>query len=287
MAFDKDLADGVHNAAWQRLIYKYSLQQFYDVARNLLGLPERDVQRDGAGNETEVFPAQEWVNARLKEVGDYLATLKPDDNITADAAGGVETLPGRFSRAGAGYRGEGVPAGARPGRTADDDGPAQDGGTEPYDDGMGAPGGSLYEPAASGGGADCGRSQSAFSAARRGAGGAGGVRRNSHERCGAGCERAGGADEHGAALAGPGPDYGDRCGADADGQRAAVRCCPLPSPSPRCGRPSPARERKRGRDAGEVETAPLPVGGTTQEERDAARSSGSPASGVPDKGVGQ
>lgn len=88
--FQQDLADGVHNAAWHRLIYKYSLQQFYDVARNLLGLPESD--KDADGNTT--YPAQDWVNARLKEVGDYLAGLRPDDNIIADSAGGVDTLKG-------------------------------------------------------------------------------------------------------------------------------------------------------------------------------------------------
>ncbi len=103
MALNQDLSDSVHNSAWKRLIYKYSLKQFWEIATDVLKLAESEELLDEVAGEP-VFdlqgrpivthPAAEWVQAQLARVDTYLASLNPDDNVTVDAAGGVDTIDG-------------------------------------------------------------------------------------------------------------------------------------------------------------------------------------------------
>lgn len=105
MALDQDVQDSVHNSAWKRLVYKYSLKQLWEIATDVLKLPESRQSVDestGAllfdlqGNPLTEYPAAKWVQDQVDRISSYLGSLKPDDNLSADGGdgGGVDTIDG-------------------------------------------------------------------------------------------------------------------------------------------------------------------------------------------------
>lgn len=94
MAFNQDLRDGTHNSAWKRIVYKYALAQMWETAVNTLKLENEGVDPDTGDT---IYPAADWVNGEIAKVQQYLGSLNPDDNMTADGgggAGGVDTIEG-------------------------------------------------------------------------------------------------------------------------------------------------------------------------------------------------
>jgi len=84
LALMQDLRDAVHNAAWPR----------HEIGVNLTELHKTAVE---VYRITDAKRASEWVTARFQEVVDYVASLRPDDNVVHDSAGTVKMLqPGSF-----------------------------------------------------------------------------------------------------------------------------------------------------------------------------------------------
>lgn len=94
MAFDQDVSDSVHNAAWQRYCYKYSLETLFRIATTKpedggLGLlaSAQDLNTGAMTN-----PAMDWVNGQLAAMQTYLSSLNSDDNLTMDTSGGLDII---------------------------------------------------------------------------------------------------------------------------------------------------------------------------------------------------
>ena len=105
MTLDQNVDDSVHNSAWKRLVYKYSLRQLYETAVDVLKLPESRQMLDPAtgepledvqGNPVLEYPATAWVQGQVDRISAMLGSLRPDDNLTSDggADGGVDTIDG-------------------------------------------------------------------------------------------------------------------------------------------------------------------------------------------------
>lgn len=105
MAMDQDVSDSVHNSAWKRLVYKYSLKQLYEIAIDVLKLPDsRQALDESSGQPLEdlqgqpviEYPAAEWVQGQVDRISAYLGSLNPDDNLSVDGGdgGGVDTIDG-------------------------------------------------------------------------------------------------------------------------------------------------------------------------------------------------
>ena len=105
MAMDQDVSDSVHNSAWKRLVYKYSLKQLYEIAIDVLKLPESrqsvdpntgELLFDLQGEPITEYPASAWVESQVGRISSYLGDLKPDDNMSVDGGegGGVDTIDG-------------------------------------------------------------------------------------------------------------------------------------------------------------------------------------------------
>ena len=105
MQMDQDVQDSVHNSAWKRLIYKYSLRQLYEIAVEVLKLPDSrqtvdpvtgEPAEDLQGEPVLEYPASAWVQGQVDRISGYLGNLKPDDNLSVDGgdSGGVDTIDG-------------------------------------------------------------------------------------------------------------------------------------------------------------------------------------------------